>query len=414
MKNRPSRPHSRNRIWFVSELFYPVFASTGYYITEIARHVAESGFDVGVLSTLGVYRDLDAKTAPAHEIYEKMEIFRVRGGGASGKGIARGLSALHTSLRLFRAMLSLVHREDRIVAVTNPPLIIPFLFLLRKLRGVEYVVIVHDLFPENLPVTGVLRRRGHIFTFLRSMYYFFYSQAAMVICIGRDVRNMFTANLGSVRPEVVVIPNWADDTNVWPIPKYECRMIQELGISGKIVLQFAGNLGLVQNIEIILKMAAECRNNLLHFLFVGTGAKKELVEKHIEANPNCNVTYLEYMDRDRQNDFLNSCDIGLVTLSDGMYGLGVPSKSYNIMAAGRPILYIGDEGSEIYVMVRENDIGWAFRSDQYREIMSLLDSLPLQSSEIERKGRNARRLAETVYSKSRILRLYVQAIASPQ
>lgn len=402
---------SRERIWFISELFYPVCTSTGYYITEIAKYLAESGLDVGAITTRGKYRSSDAIATLAYERYDGIEIFRVRGRGNTPAGAAiRAMKMMRTSGQIFIEMLFRIKRNDRIVAVTNPPFLIPFLYVLRKLKGVSYTIIVHDLFPENLKIMGIVGSNSVLLKCLSFLFHKFYAWAETVICIGRDVRELVRGNLSGKAPRLVVVTNWADDTAVSVGNKSDCSMIGQLGLSNKLVLQFAGNIGKAQNIEAILSLAKECANPRLSFLFIGSGAKKSLIIEHIDKKTSSNVHYISYMDRTRQNEFLNACDIGIVTLSDGMYGLGVPSKAYNIMAAGKPILYIGDEGSEIFRMVTENDIGWAFRSDQRQEILAVVNSFEVCSEDIKRKGSRARLLAEGEYSKRRVLDRYFRAI----
>ena len=102
--------------------------------------------------------------------------------------------------------------------------------------------------------------------------------------------------------------------------------------------------------------------------------------------------------RSRQTDVLGACHAAVVTLSEGMYGLGVPSKAYNIMAAGRPILYFGPPEGEIGLMVKENRIGYLGWPEKW------------DLAEMEEMGKRARALAESVYSKSTVLEKFLAAI----
>lgn len=402
---------NKRRIWFISELFYPVCTSTGYYITEIARSLAVLGKDVGVICTTARYRSTDSRSVEKYEKYEGIEIFRVISKTSSHKNVIhRFLNTLRSSIRLFREMFLHIGRDDCVVAVTNPPIIIPFLYFFKFLHGSEYSIIVHDLFPENLPKVGVLSERGAAMACLRILFRKAYAHANKVICIGRDMADLMGQMLGSYPEKIVTIPNWADDNTVKPIPNEECAMLQELGLRGKIVLEFAGNLGRAQNIEILIRLAKVCCNSELRFLFIGDGVNSDLIKRYLAESGSRNTIYLQYIDRSKQNEFLNSCDIGLISLCEGMYGLGVPSKAYNIMAAGKPILFIGDRGSEIFTMVEENDIGWAFESSCFEEILAFVNSLGSRKDEIIFKGKRARSLAQTTYSKECLLMEYRKTI----
>ena len=95
---------------------------------------------------------------------------------------------------------------------------------------------------------------------------------------------------------------------------------------------------------------------------------------------------------------LSACDIAVVTLQDGMYGLGVPSKTYNILAAGRPILFFGPSNSEIELLVREKGVGYCQWPDKW------------DKHELAEMGVRARKLAIDEYSKEAILNKLLNAI----
>ena len=110
-----------------------------------------------------------------------------------------------------------------------------------------------------------------------------------------------------------------------------------------------------------------------------------------------------------QNELLNACDVGIVTLSDGMYGLGVPSKSYNIMASGKPILIIADENSEISRCVKEYGIGWVVPPDNPILLKKVFD-LAYNCPELAEMGKRSRSVAEKHFAKTVILEQYYQLL----
>lgn len=400
------------KTWLLSEYFYPECVSTGYYITEIAKYFSNSGIHVAVISSQNKYRGSEVGDAQQYELYDGIEIFRATVTHRNSKNslIKRSITMLHTTTRMFLLMIKHIRKSDNVIAVTNPPLLILCLYMLKLFRGIRYTIIIHDLFPENLISLNVLSRRNIFYKLLRVLFFYLYSQASNIITIGRDMQNVINKNIHKVKTKIVTITNWADDDIVYPVEPPQNSIISEQHLQGKIVLQFAGNIGRAQNIEILLKIANDSYNNNFLILFIGTGEKAGLIKKYINDNDRKNVEYLDYIDRSKQCEFLNLCDIGLVTLRDGMYGLGVPSKAYNIMAAGKPIFYIGDKGSEIFQLICENDIGWAFQANDYSDILKTLDSLTIYSEDICRKGKNARKIAETLYNKYFILKKYLNVL----
>ena len=107
--------------------------------------------------------------------------------------------------------------------------------------------------------------------------------------------------------------------------------------------------------------------------------------------------------RNEQNEILNSCDIAIVTLSQGMYGLGVPSKTYNILAAGKPVMFIGNPNSEVGKLVSENGIGFVFAENDHDRIRSFFKNFNLTKEELAVMGQKSRTLAIGQYSESKIL-----------
>jgi hypothetical protein len=106
-------------------------------------------------------------------------------------------------------------------------------------------------------------------------------------------------------------------------------------------------------------------------------------------------------------------DIGLITLSPGMYGLGVPSKVYNILSAGKPILFVGDKDAEIARYIHKYDVGWSFTWDNTTALMEFLNGLSeADKNIIHKKGQNARLLVEKKFTKGYIIDQYCEIIQS--
>ena len=95
---------------------------------------------------------------------------------------------------------------------------------------------------------------------------------------------------------------------------------------------------------------------------------------------------------------LAACHIAIVTLQDGMYGLGVPSKTYNILASGRPILYFGPPNSEVDRLIQEEGIGYSGWPHTWNR------------EELVAMGMKARKLAERDYSEKKILQKYMDCL----
>ena len=117
-----------------------------------------------------------------------------------------------------------------------------------------------------------------------------------------------------------------------------------------------------------------------------------------------NISKTDWVDRDEKNSTYKNIDTGIVSLKKSIYGLGVPSKFYNLISAVKPILYIGDLNSEIHLLINQFNIGWFAESVTNSSIKMAMKEIQESSFEaVKSKSINSRDLAEKTYSKDIIL-----------
>lgn len=402
---------SERKTWIVSEYYYPIVTSTGYYITEIAEHLATKAENIHVICTNSNYNDNSNKATEKDEIFNNVHIHRVFTGNINKDiFILRGIRLLWSSWMLFIKLISNVNKGDKLIVVTNPAFLFLLFPIIKKVKKIEYTILVHDIFPENLVVIDKLRNTSLIYKLLSKLFNYAYSQAEVCIALGRDMIEVLKLKIER-KSQIILIPNWADVTDVYPVAKEKTKMLNKLNLADKFVFQFAGNLGHAQGLDNILQAIKLIDNKNLYFLFIGAGAKAETIKHFIENNPQSNVTLVGFQNRDEQNDFLNACDISIVTLSEGMFGLGVPSKSYNIMAAGKPIIFVGDENSEISLCVKEFNIGWVVEPNNPIALKDAFLEAYEDSDLFKAIKIRSRQIAETHYAKDIILNKYLELLS---
>ena len=138
--------------------------------------------------------------------------------------------------------------------------------------------------------------------------------------------------------------------------------------------------------------------------------KKRWLLDEVAARQLPNVTVLDTMPRADQQVFLNACDVGLVSLTTGMTGLGVPSKTYNILAAGKPVIAVVDPSSEIGLLIKEENIGWVVASADPEGLADAIrEASKLRS--LSDMGLKSREIAETKYSLCKIIEKYRKVLA---
>ena len=368
------------RLWIVTELFPPDETSTSYIMGEIANVMIQK-YKVGVICGPEIYdKRKKLNTNNKFKLDENIDIYRAKGLDLD-KNTIRGkvISFLLMSKRIIALVKQYVHKEDKVLMVTNPAPMVPLMARLKRKIGFELNILVHDVFPENTRPAGL---RLPMYDVCKHIFDKAYARANQLIVLGRDMAHVLEQKVknGLEGPTITIIENWADIDNIKPQPFPE----------GKIILEYAGNIGRVQGLEKVMDRLP--KDVELHIY--GTGAMEETLKNRKQKNVFFHGSYF----RSQQNMVLAACDIALVTLQEGMYGLGVPSKTYNILASGRPILFLGPKDSEIDLLVREKGIGYCGWPEQWDRTV------------LVEMGKKARVLAETEYSESVILNRFLKAI----
>ena len=375
---------NKQTLWIVTELFPPDETSTSYILGEIANAMVEK-YQVKVICGPEIYdkrKKLDENNK--FKLDASIEVFRANGADLD-KNTKKGkaLSFLLMSKRLYALAKKNIMKEDKVLMVTNPAPLVLLMSRLKKSRGFEWHVLVHDVFPENTVPAGF---NMPMYKLVKSLFDKAYRRADQLIALGRDMRQVLDEKVKNCSkheegfPKISIIENWADLNGINPQPMPD----------GQIILEYAGNIGRVQGLDKVIDNLPD--NVELHLY--GTGSMEETLHKMNHPRVFFHGPYF----RSQQNNVLAACHIAIVTLQEGMYGLGVPSKTYNILASGRPVLYFGPKDSEIDLLVRENGIGFCGWPEKW------------DMEELKMMGTKARELAERDYSECTILNKFLAAI----
>jgi len=407
--NDPLKTWSTRRVWFVSEVYYPEQASTGYYVTGIAQGLADT-FDVGVLCGQPTYAARG--TAAAHfERHNGVSIWR-RAGTTFDKDVLplRAVNVMTLSLSMFIGMLRLVRDHDVVVVLTAPPSL-PFVAMVAaRLRRAKCVLLVHDVYPDALTASGWLARGNPLETLMDRLQRQLYRRMRRVIAIGRDMEALIKQRAPNAR--VLRIPNWADSQQIRPTERKDNPLLRELGLSAKFVVQYSGNMGRTHGIEDLVSAASLLRREPdIHFLFIGSGAKREWLVRTVRERGLDNVTVLPYQPRENLEVSLNACDLAVVAFVRQMVGVSVPSRMYNIMAAGKPILAVADAASELALVVAEEQVGWVVAPGDGASIAAAIRTAKADPMGLAAAGTRARAASEGRYAYDRVVDSYRAAIA---
>ena len=387
----------------MTELFFPEETSTAHVLTSLAKNLKDR-FDVLVLTGPESYES-DAARPISDNINIDIKIERAWAPSLNKNKLAARIARyLIFSIGLGWRALVKSRDGDIVFAVTNPAPLLLVLALVRKLKSFSLVLLVHDVFPENAVAAGIIRKESLFYPLIKHLFDWAYGAADSIVVIGRDMAEIVSCKSKKTNDSIALIENWADPALMNLVLKGGEKKIMPR-LSELVVIQYAGNIGRAQGILDFINVISTVENSDIRFVFRGSGALKKQLSDKVKDFPNFSIE--RAFSRSDQSSILASCDVALVLLGANMYGLGVPSKTYNLMAAGKPILFVGPRDSEIYRVVKDNDIGWAFDWSDTRDIISLINSMSIADlDEYAELGERARLLVKRRYSESGQMRKF--------
>ena len=394
------------RLHFFTEYYYPVSNSTSFYITKIIQACAEKWEgDINVFC---------ASPKPDCEILSKenTHITRFSDGGLSKNHLlSRVLRFLLITLKFSWAAIWKIKKGNSVFSVTNPAFFLLFLAFLRKIRKFRFILLVYDIFPEVLIPGGLADKNSMKYRMSLKSFNWAYKSADTIIVIGRDMQEVVEKKVES-SSKTVFIPNWSDTEHIFSVEKSDNPILKRLGIEQDFVFSVAGNMGRTQGLDNILNALSICKfDKGVAFVFMGGGAKTEDIKEEISKRKICNTYVTGWIPDEEQNAMLSACDVAVISLAAGMYGLSVPSKSYFNMAAGKPLLLIADERSEIARVIKEYKIGWVVPPNNPEALVKCLNEIKkTPQTELTEFGIRARRTAENVFSERIVLPEFVRCI----
>ena len=397
----PKQPKTKKKLWVVTELYYPEDNQTGYYLTRIAEGLAED-FDVKVICGQPNYAARGTR-APKRETHRGVEIFRVWGTTLDKNVLAfRLLNMLTLGVSMFLKSLRKIAAGEDVLVVSAPPSL-PFgTAVAAKIRRAEYSLIIQDKYPEILTAVGKSNPDSVFIKLLNNLNGRLYNSAKKIVVVGRDMKKLVGGQMNGIQADkskIAVIQNWASLEEVEPLPRNSNPLLEELNLSDKFVFLYAGNMGHPQDLESIVECAEKLKNDArFHFLFIGSGVKRKWLEREAAEKHLSNVTVIAPRPRSEQKVFLNACDVGLVPLVNRMCGVAMPSRTYNFLAAGKPILALTDEHSEVAMVIEDDRVGWYVPPHHPDELLVMIYRVYGERNNLTEMGNRARRAALEKYS----------------
>ena len=399
---KESLPDSAKRvpkIVFVNRFYWPDESATGQLLTDLAEHMAFNGARVTVVTSRLRYSSDDEKLLGEEE-RNGVRIERVWTTSFDRSStIGRLLDLATFNLFAMLKLLRILRAGDLVVAKTDPPFIQLFAWFAAALKRAKLVNWCQDLFPE---VAYALVRNSYLATFRNLMSAarnHALRRADCTVAISKEMR-LTLLKQGIDRDRILVINNWCD-RGIEPIPKEENILRKRWQLQEDFVIGYSGNLGRAHIPESIYRLVKELAGiPKLKILFIGAGHGMTWLRQRCLEDNHSHAVFKPYQPRCDLSLSLSTPDIHLISLKSGCQKYIAPSKFYGVLAAGRPIAFVGDMNSELAKDIHRSRFGITLalgRPNDWRQ--SILQVMENENERIA-MARNARQAFEWRFNPS--------------
>lgn len=408
------------KVLMLNAYFEPEQIAFTHLEKDLLYAFVNEGFQIDVITPIPT-RGIDYHTRKEYskKKYEEMyngavKVYRFWAPQENRNPITRAFRYFWCNLREYQIGKRFMD-ADTIFAGSTPPtqgLVAAFVkrYIQKKGKKIKLIYNLQDIFPDSLVNAKMTKKGSLIWKIGRKIEYFTYRNADRIIVISDDFkRNILQKDVPEEK--VIVIPNWIDSNTVYPVNKEDNILFERFNIlRDKFYVCYSGNIGHSQNIELLLEAAQRIQkiNEDIIFIFIGAGAEKENLLAVIEKRKISNVKVFPLQPYDDIAHVFSLGDADLVISKKGIGGSSVPSKTWSIMASGRPILASFDADSELVNLIRKTQSGIFVDADDIDGFVEAVIKLYGNDSGRMQMGNNGREYVRENLSKETCTQKYIE------
>lgn len=368
----------RKNLLIYAHYYYPDVASTGQILTELAEGLNDT-FHTTVICTVPSYTGKISQYYRKHKYYYEningVDVLRIRV-PEFRKSFA--LSRIFNILSYFFSAVFATFRvehQDYIFTISQPPILGGMLGVIGKhIKKAKLIYNIQDFNPEQVMAVDFTHNKL-VLSIMMLLDKYSCQQANKVIIVGRDMIETLQKRFQKMVP-YAYINNWINEKEIYPLPEDNARVLKfkrKYGLENKFVIMYSGNIGLYYDLLNILKTIEKFKETEdVIFAFIGEGSVLEELRTYKEAHHLSNVVFIPYQPKSELIYSLNAGDVHFVVNAKGIKGVSVPSKLYGVMAVGKPVLGIMEEGAEARLIVEEAKCGMSVKPGDYSAIEDLI------------------------------------------
>lgn len=414
--------NGKKKLLIYAHYYWPDVASTGQILQDLAEGMLDE-FEITVICAVPSYTgQIEAcylKQTYYFEEYGGIKLIRVK---VPPFDKAKKSSRIkHILVYFYRSVFATFKapKPDYILTISQPPILGGMLGVIGKhierLRGKKTKMFynIQDFNPEQTMAVGYSKNK-FILKLMMGLDKHTCKVADKVVVVGSDMVRTMRKRFSKSIPDTVLIHNWMDENSIRPLQTDHEKVLEfkrQYGLENKLVVMYSGNVGLYYDLPHLVEVMGRFRTREdVVFVIVGEGACKKDLTKYVEEQKIPNIVFVPYREKEELIYSLNAADIQLVANAKGIKGISMPSKLYGVMAAGKPILGILEQGTDARYIIELAACGYVADPGDYDKIAELLEKMSNERETLPKLGLNGRLYLEAHLTKEAALERYRQEV----
>ena len=352
---------TKKKLLIFAHYYHPDVASTGQILKDQAEGMSDE-FDVTVICVVPSYEGTIAPEYKTRKYYFEenngVNVIRVR---VPEFTKSNKISRIKNIVAYFFGALGACRKagkQDYVFTISQPPILGGLLGVCGKwIKKAKMVYCIQDFNPEQAIAVNYISNRFILWLMVK-LDKFSCRKSDLIITVGRDLVETVNKRFkGKNVPKTVMINNWIDEKEIYPLPADNLGVVafkKKYGLENKYVIMYSGNIGLYYDLENIIKVIGKFKDkDDVAFAFVGAGTVLDKLKEYKKQEGLDNVVFIPYQDKADLIYSLNAGDIHWCVNAKGIKGVSCPSKFYGIAAVSKPVLGVLEEGSEVRLLIEE-------------------------------------------------------------
>ena len=368
------------KILITSLYFFPDHSGIALYSSDFAFYAAQCGHKVEVITGYSFYPKWEKKREDKNRIISSEKQFGIK--------ILRGFIYVPqkptTIKRIFQELSFLLSatfnmirakKPDVLVAFTTPISIGFLASVYKRIIGCRLVINVQDFQLEAADSLG-MSKHNFFYSILAGLEKSSFKKADLICTISKSMYDLLLFKKGLALSKIYLWPNWIETENYKLDEKRKGIFKAHHKIpSKKKIIAYAGNIGLKQGLEILVDLAIRYNNEDIVFMIIGEGAGRIALQEYASEKEVDNIVFLPLLNTEQYLDFLNDLDIFFLSQKKTKFDVYFPSKLLGLMATKKILLLSADKNSELYITIKENQLGLVAEYGAINELKELLDKV---------------------------------------